>query len=224
MCESVCIYTVMERAMTFQPFLPALEVYAETRFEVSNERSPLSYQWEGHGLRLQLPEGTTARFHIKAVWSSKLELPVGTELVSPVYWVLCEGIVGGQVGVELQHCARVKEEGQHSGLSFAVCNVEKVEPPYQFKLCKGQFSSRSSYGKKELGLSSKFVAIVRRVGENPEQPTAEPIFQAKLYYEKQQLSSATVHIVIVPQLEITTKVGMFSIIMIMGYNIILFII
>jgi len=190
--------------------LSAVEVFAETRFEVSAERSPLTYQWEGHGLRLQLPEGATASFTIRAVWSSKFELPKGTELVSPVYWVSCEGEVGGPVGVELQHCARVREEGQWSGLSFAVFKVEKTEPPYQFELCEGQFNSRSSYGRLEVEFSSRLVAIIRWIlGWGPEQPTSDPMFLAKLYYQQQQLSATTAHFVVVPQVDIT-KVGVVS--------------
>ena len=179
-----------------------MEVFAETRFEVSDERSSLTYKWEGHGLRLQIPEGSTASFHIKVVWSNKFELPKGMELVSPVYWVSYEGKIGGQVVVELQHCARVREEGQSSGLSFAVCNVEKEGPPYWFELCKGQFSNQSSYGKQEVEFSSKFMAIVRWTG----QPTSDPMFLAKIYYHQQQLSETTAHIVMVPRVDLT-KVG-----------------
>ena len=187
---------------------PAVEVYAETRLEVSAERSFLNYQWKGHGLRIEFPEGTTASLHIKAVWSNSFKLPKGTELVSPVYWLSYEGKIGGLVGVELQHCAQVREERQRSGLSFAVCKVEKAEPPYQFELCKCHFSSRSTHGRMEMGISRVFVAIVRKVVEqSPEQPTADPMFLAKLYYEQQQLSATTAHIMIVPHLDMSTTVG-----------------
>ena len=186
-------------------FLPAVEVFAETRFEVNNERSSLTYQWEGYGLWLQLPEGATASFTIRAVWSSRFELPEGTELVSPVYWVSYKGEVGGPVGVELQHCAHVREEGQRSGLSFAVCKMENALPPYQFVQREGQFSRRSSYGRMEMAISSTLVAIVRRV----KQPTSDPMFLAKLYYkqqQQQQQSPTIAHTVMVPQLDMTTKV------------------
>ena len=185
--------------------LSEVEVIAETRFEPSAKKSSLIYQWEGHGLRLQLPEGSACSFGIKAVQSSRFELPKGTELVSPVYLVSSEGEVGGAVGVELQHCARVKEEEQWSGLSFVVCKVEKAEPPYQFELCEGQFRSSSSYGKMELEFSTKLVAIVRiLMGWGP---TADFMFQAKLYYLKQQQSTTLLHFVIVPRLDISTKVN-----------------
>ena len=185
--------------------LPAVEVYADTRFEIS---APMTFQWEGYGFRIQLPEVVSTSFTIKAVWSDKFELPEGTELVSPVYWVSCEKKVGRLVGVDLQHCARVREEGQQSGLSFAVCKVEKAEPPYKFKLCEGRFSSRHNYGRTEVEISSTFLAIIRRVrSEGREQPTADPMFLAKLYYERQQLSTTTAHIMIVPQLDMSTTVG-----------------
>ena len=115
--------------------LTAVKVFGETRFEVNAKKSSRTYKWEGHGLRLQLPQGSNASFSVRVVWSSKFELPGGMELVSLVYWMSCEGEIEGRVGVELQHCARVRKEGQCSGLSFAVCNLEKAEPPYQFKLC-----------------------------------------------------------------------------------------
>ena len=184
-------------------FLLAVEVFAETKFEVNGERSSLTYQWEGYGLWLQLPERTTASFIIRAVWSSKFELPEGTELVSPVYWVSYKGEVGGLVGIELQHCARVRQEGEGSGLSFAICSLEDSEPPYQFKQCEGQFSRRSSYGRMEVEISSALVAIIRRV----KQPTSDPMFLAKLYYQQQQLSVATAHIVVVPLVDMAKTVG-----------------
>ena len=184
-----------------------MKAYAETKFEVRAERSSLTYEWKNHGLRIRLPEQATASFHIKAVWSSRFELLEGTELVSPVYWVSYEGEVGGQVGVELQHCARVRAEGQQSGLSFAVCKLEKAEPPFRFELCEGQFSSRSTYGRMEVGISRMLVAMVRRVKEwGREQTTADPTFLAKVYYHQQQ-SRVTAHIMMVPQLELTVKVS-----------------
>ena len=190
--------------------LSAVEVFAETRFEVSAERSPLTYQWEGHGLRLQLPEETTASFSIRAVCSSRFELPEGTELVSPVYWVTCEGEVGGWVRVEVQHCARVRQEGQWSGLSFAVCKVEKAEPPYWFELHDGQFSSRSSYGRVEVKFSRSLVAIIRCIQRwGPQQPTADSMFLTKIYYHQQQLTT-TAHFVMMPQVDLS-KVGVVSV-------------
>lgn len=186
-----------------------MDVYAETRFVVSAEKAPLTYRWEGNGLNLHVPEGTSASFSIKAVWSSDFELPEGTELVSPVYLVSCEGEVGGAVGVELQHCAQVNQEDQNSGLDFVVCKVEKEKPPYQFEVCRGQFSNASSFGRVEVKFSSKFLAIIRWIaGWGPSQvPQAAPTFLAKLYYQQQQQqSNTTVHFVIVPKLDMLTKV------------------
>ena len=175
---------------------------AQTTFELNAERSPLTYQWEGHGLKLQLPEGATASFNIRAVQSSKFELPKGTELVSMVYWVSCKGEVGGQVGVELQHCAMVGEIGKRSGLRFAVCKMEEAEPPFQFELCEGHFSSRSSYGRLEVEFSDKSVAVV-----SDKSLAADHMFLTKLYYQQQhQLLSTIAHFVMVPQLDIY-KVG-----------------
>ena len=179
-----------------------VEVYAETIIEVIAGKT---WKWEDFGIRLNLSFRAIANFSIKVVWSSRFELPKGTELVSPVYWVSHKGKVGGQVGVELQHCARVMQDGEKSGLSFIVCKVENAEPHYHFELCKGQFSSRSSFGSVELEFRSMFVAIVRSV--MGKQPTSDPVFQAKVYYQQNQPEYTTVHIVVVPKLDISTKVG-----------------
>ena len=177
-------------------------MYAETRVVVSAEKAPLTYRWEGYGLNLHVPEGATASFSIKAVWSSSFELPDETELVSPVFLVSCEGKFEGPVGVELQHCARVRKKGQKSGLSFVVCKVKRPKPPYQFELVDGQFSSSSSYGKVEVNFCRRIMAVTRQRGQNP-----DPMFQAKLYYQQKQQSKSLVHFVIVPKLDISIKVG-----------------
>ena len=184
--------------------LSAVEVLATTRFEVNAERRPQTYQWEGHGLSLHVSKGTSASFTIRAVWSSKFKLPKGTELVSPVYWVSCEGVVGGPVGVELQHSTRVGEKVRDLfALKFAVCKVEKAEPPYQFDLSEGQFSTVSSYGRLEVVSSSTLLAIL---WYKPWQSDIVPMFQARLYYHKQKQSTILVHFVIVPKHEMSTKV------------------
>lgn len=181
-------------------------MYAETRLDVTAENSPLIYHWKGYGLTLQFPEETKASLRLKVVSSCNFELPEGTELVSPVYSVSCEGKVGGPVGVELQHCARAREEGQHSGLKFVVC---KAEPPYKFELVEGLFSSSSSYGRMEVKFSGKYMAVVRWILGWPdaEQSTADLMFLAKLYYHQYQQSKATVHVVIVPKVDASNTVS-----------------
>ena len=184
-----------------------MDVFAETGwFEVSAERSTQIYQWDGYGLWLQFPAGASANFRIKVVSSRNFELPEGAELVSPVYLLSCDREIGGPVRVELQHCARVNHEGVRSGLRFIMC---KAKFPYQFELCGGQFRSSSSYGRMELELCSKFVAIVWwPMAWGPEKPQVDFLFLAKLYYEKQQQqSTSVVHTVIVPNMEISAKVG-----------------
>ena len=172
---------------------------AKTRFVVNAERSPQTYQWEGHGLNLRVSRGTAASFSIEALWSSKFKLPKKTELVSPVYWVLYDGKVEGPVGVELQHYSRIRRYE----VGFAVCKVEKAEPPYQFELCEGQFSKVSSYGRLEVESSSTLLAVIMyRDTAYPE----VPMFQARLYHHQQQQSTTDVYIVIVPKHEMSTKV------------------
>ena len=78
--------------------------------------------------------------------SSKFELPKGTELLSPIYWLYCEEGVEGSVEVELQHCALL-EKDKCFKIGFVVCEVDKLDPPYQFKYHEAKFKSESGYMK-----------------------------------------------------------------------------
>ena len=84
-------------------------------------------------------------------------LPPGI-LCNHSYVSSCKSYLG--VGVELHQCALVRAEGQRSGLSFAVCKLEKAEPPYKFKLHEEEFSCRSSYGRLKMEFSHWLLAIV----------------------------------------------------------------
>ena len=195
-----------------------MKAYAKTTLEVSVERATQIYQWEGYGLSLHVPKGTKANFTLKAVSSKKFKLPEGTELVSAVYWVSCEGKVGGPVGIEMQHYARVRQEGMCSCLSFA---ISKPKLPYRFELCEGQFRSGSNYGRMEMSFSDLILTTVKRIEvEMPlafvkkllhwgrDTVTADPKFQAMLYYELLQ-QSTIVHFVIVPYLHTFQVSGRF---------------
>ena len=179
--------------------LPAdVEVLAETMFLFKGDKSAVVHSWKGYGLKLHVPEGSTADFTARVVHSKSFELPEGTELVSPFYCVTSKGELTGTVGVEIQHCARnMDEKSLSAGLQFAACKVEKTEPPYVFKKILGDFSSSSSYGRSEVEFSGWLFALTKfrkkMLGIKQE-------FQARIYYEP--LTAVTyecrAHLVIVP--------------------------
>ena len=123
------------------------------------------------------------------------ELPEGTELLSPFYWVTSEGDTAGPVGVEIQHCARITNRGL-SGLGVAVHKVhDKPEPPYLFEEVKGHLSSSSGYAKMKVEFSDRILALFRRLRRTLK---LEMRFQARLYYEPLLTTTCEAHLVIVP--------------------------
>ena len=180
-----------------------MEVLAETKFLFRGDKSALVYNWEGYGLKLHVPAGSSASFKAETIYSTVFELPEGTEPVSPFYCVSSKGELTGPVGVEIQHFA----DGMDcSGLSFAACKVEnKKIAKYVFKEYSAQFSNISSYGKMEVNFSSWIFYIKRKLNSNN-----APLFLAQLYYlnNVHQPSKMQADIVIVPnvdQSEVSSK-------------------
>ena len=168
-----------------------MEVLAETKFLFRGDKSAMVYTWEGYGLKLHVPAGSSASFRAQIVYSTKFELPEGTKSVSPFYWVTSKGELTGRVGVEIQHCA----EGMDcSGLRFAAYKVEKQKTTaHVFKeYASAQFSSVhvSSYGRIDVNFSSWMFQIRRMLNSDN-----APVFLAQLYYCKQQMET---NIVILP--------------------------
>ena len=78
------------------------------------------YSWEEYGFKLHVSRKSTASFKVRVVNLKTYELPEGTELLSPFYWVTSDGDTAGPVGVEIQHnCARITNRGL-SGLGVAI--------------------------------------------------------------------------------------------------------
>ena len=70
------------------------------------------YSWEEYGFKLHVSRKSTASFKVRVVNLKTYELPEGTELLSPFYWVTSDGDTAGPVGVEIQHnCARITNRG-----------------------------------------------------------------------------------------------------------------
>ena len=49
------------------------------------------FSWEEYGLKLHVSRMSTASFKVRVVNPRTFELPEGTELLSPFYWVTSEG-------------------------------------------------------------------------------------------------------------------------------------
>ena len=161
----------------------------------SRDQSPLMYSWEEYGIKLHVSRKSTASFKVRVVNPKTFELPEGTELLSPFYWVTSEGDTAGPVGVEIQHCARITNRGL-SGLGVAVHKVhDKPEPPYLFEEVKGHLSSSSGYAKMKVEFSDRILALFRRLRRTLK---LEMRFQARLYYEPLLTTTCEAHLVIVP--------------------------
>ena len=153
------------------------------------------FSWEEYGLKLHVSRRSTANFKVRVVNPRTFELPEGTELLSPFYWVTSEGDTAGPVGVEIQHCARITKGGL-SGLGVAMHKVyKKVEPPYLFEEVKGLLSNTSGYARIQVEFSDRILALFRRIRRTLH---LEMRFQARLYYEPLLTTTCEAHLVIVP--------------------------
>lgn len=178
--------------------LPDVKVLAETKFLFRGDKSALIYTWGGYGLRLHVPAGSSASFTARVIHSENLELPEGTESVSPMFWVSSEGEVTGPVGVEIEHWAEITDEEGYSHLGFMGYKLEK-QAPFELKEYRGQFSSSLNFGRIDVDFSEWWFTIKRTLRRNA------PMFQAKLYYRIMQPSEGEreAHIVIAPDSSIS---------------------
>ena len=167
-------------------------------------RHSQTLKWEGHGLKLSIPEGAVLSesvILIKASLAGQFELPPGAQLVSPVYWLCCGDDFQLPVTLELQHCATIKHQSQHSSLSFIVAKCSQEELPYKFKLLdKGTFSQHSSHGSINVKRFSLFgiVETIMQFFVYSPQPRS---YYAQLFYQSDGDSSWRLHFVITWNLE-----------------------
>ena len=132
---------------------------AGTRF-VTKGRDPQTFEWENHGLKISIPELSDRAeivIDIKAGLAGQFELPVGVQLVSPVYWLCCRQKFEHPVTLEMQHCAVIRNQTECSSLQFVAAKCSQEVLPYLFKpLQHGTFSRHSSFGSIELKQFSFF--------------------------------------------------------------------
>ena len=178
------------------------EVHNDVTFSTSqltkNDDGKLIYEWESQGLKLELPPESTATVKLKTISSIDFELPKGSSQLSPVYWVECEGELGGPVLLELQHCVRaLREERDLSHLKFAVSRVDG--PNCKFELREGKFVGSS--GKLEIAHFSAWRVVVVCSMKVCAALGLSPVLLASLYYQKLSPSVYMVNFVAVPHQE-----------------------
>jgi len=180
-----------------------VEVVGETDFAVSAEGS--SFEWEGYGLRLSIPEDSLptgmdeCRINIKASLSGPFELPEDSELLSPVFWISALCKFKKPVTLEIQHCAS-RDEASFTDLNFISAKCSQKTLPYIFKrLDGGRFPADSSYGSIQL---SHFSGV--GVSGKKRTPRA---YCAQIYYTiKEEASDWRVYFVITKNLDMLKTV------------------
>ena len=177
--------------------LPDVEILANINFLFNANQSLFS--WEEYGFKLHVPRKSTANFKVRVVKLNMYELPEGTELLSPFYWVTSEGDTAGPVGVEIQHCCGRIAKERLSGMGFAMHKVfnEKSGPSRSFEEVRGQLSNSDGYAVMKVNFSDRIVALFRRLKRSLHLETR---YQAKLYYynEPSVMTTCVAHIVITP--------------------------
>ena len=174
-------------------YLRGVEVIAETQF-IMKGRHRQTFKWEGHGLKLSIPEDAIQSseaesvISIKAGLAGQFELPAGAQLVSPMYWLYCKHIFQHPITLELQHCATIRNNSEHSSLCFIVAKCSQKLLPYKFKfLDKGTFSELSSYGSVEVQQFSIFGLVIRFIMQlfvQPPPPQPRRYFSQLFYFDK----------------------------------------
>ena len=114
--------------------------------------SPQYFNWDGYGLRINVPEGTvssteTCEIVVTALIGGQFTFPKGSELVSAVYGVSIASEIQQPLTLEIQHCVSLKTSEQSSYMRFAKASSKQLPLPYQFHLLEGGvFSLDTRYG------------------------------------------------------------------------------
>ena len=156
-----------------------VEVCAETTVVVTN--NPLTFVWQGYGLKLNIPKGSLpagmdeAAIYIQASLSGQYEFPENSHLVSAVYWLRCNRkcLFKKFLSLEINHCAKSANVSKLSVVK-AVCSQKCL--PYKFERLGGNFNQYSSFGEIELN-SFSGVAVTQDDSEERE-------YCAMLYYHR----------------------------------------
>ena len=170
----------------------------EVEFTVSTEGGP--FQWKGYGLRLHvpkdsLPPGTAeCRINIRVSLSGQFQLPEGSDLLSPIFWISASCKFTKPVTLEIQHCALTENEAALSNLSFVLTKCSQKELPYRFTtMGGGLFTTSSTYGSIQLSHFSG-VGVTGRKGT----PRS---YCAHVYHTKKKDYEWRFYFVIIPDLD-----------------------
>ena len=127
----------------------------EVEFTVSTGGG--SFEWKGYGLRLHVPKDSLSagtaecRINIRVSLSGQFQLPEGSDLLSPVFWISAPCKFAKPVTLEIQHCAFAENESALSNLSFVLTKCSQKDIPYRFRQVDGGvFTKHSTYGSIEL--------------------------------------------------------------------------
>ena len=150
--------------MFFPVLIRGADIVATITVTVHSD-APLNYDWEGYGLKVQIPsEAVTSptEMNIQATTSGQYELPPDVELVSGIYWISFPKQLLKPATLSLQHCCFLENSEQVSSLQFVTAKCTQKKLPYKFELVdNGSFSVHSNYGSIELDHFSGFGLVNR---------------------------------------------------------------
>ena len=176
----------------------------ETEFTVLTQGG--SFEWKGYGLRLHVPEGSLphgvegCRMVIRASLSGQFQLPEGSDLLSPVFWISVPCEFTRPVILEIQHCALREDETVLSDLGFVSAKCSQRDLPYTFKqVVGGVFTTHSSYGSIQLSHFSGNGIIGRK--------TTPRSYCAHLYHTMKQMYDWRFYLVITQDIEAQISVS-----------------
>jgi len=189
-------------------YLRGFESFAETSF-ATTERHSHSFEWQGYGLKLHIPEGalpghhTECRIDIKAGLSGQFSFPDDSQPVSCVYWIACSQRFLKSVTLDIEHCAAVQDSSQFSSLCFVAAKCSQTDLPYQFsELKKATFSPQSSFGSVQVSQFS-FFGILHKIFSQNEEPRC---YCGNVYYMNKGIRDWRVDFVIMWNLSAYHKV------------------
>ena len=173
-----------------------VEVCRETTVVVTNAKQ--SFSWKGYGLKLHIPEGCLpvgmerCVIIIKVSVAGQYEFPENTHPVSAVFWLRCKPkcVFRKQLNLEINHCAK-KENVSKLSIVKALCTQDEL--PYTFRKVGGKFSQNNSYGAIDLDSFSGLSVI--------QDGSDEREYCAMLFYVHREITSRTIHFVIVWNVE-----------------------
>ena len=175
-----------------------VKMIGETKFTVSTQGG--SFEWKGVGIRFYVGKGSLpasveeCRINVKASFSGQFQLPEGSDLLSPVFWISASCKFTKPVTLEIQHCAVREDETALSGLTFVSAKCSQKDLPYKFRQVEGGvFTTHSSYGSIQLNHFSGFGVTGRK--RTPRS------YCAHLYHTMKQMYEWRFYFVITQDLE-----------------------